>query len=226
MTGMGTPMPIPALVQTGIFLLLTGAVLFGSAGTLALPGFWIYFGAIVAFSLLMLALLPADLIQERMRPGGKRAPVRLQLVSLVVFGHWALAGLDHGRFHWSDNVPVWLQGLGLVMCVAGWGLFFWAMRVNRFFSSIVRIQAERGQHVIDTGPYAVIRHPGYAAAVLLIVGSGLALSSWLAAALLVVTGLPLLLWRAIGEDRVLQAELAGYRDYAARVRWRMLPGVW
>ncbi len=173
-------MPISALVQTGIFLLLTAAVLFGFAGTLALPGFWIYFATIVVFSVLMLALLPADLIQERMRPAGKRTPARLQLVSLVVFGHWALAGLDHGRFHWSDSVPVWLQGLGLVMCVAGWGLFFWAMRVNRFFSSIVRIQTDRGQHVIDTGPYAVIRHPGYAAAVLLIAGSGLALSSWLA----------------------------------------------
>jgi len=219
-------MPISAFVQTAIFLILTAVILFGSAGALNLPGFWIYFLTIVAFSVLMLATLPPDLIQERMRPGGKRAPLRLQLVSLVLLAHWVIAGLDRGRFHWSDSVPVALQALGMVMAAAGWGLFFWSMRVNRFFSSIARIQTDRGQVVIDTGPYGYIRHPGYAAAVLLIVGSGLALGSWIAIVLLVVTGMPLLLWRAIGEDRLLHAELPGYRDYAARVRWRLVPGVW
>jgi protein-S-isoprenylcysteine O-methyltransferase Ste14 len=97
------------------------------------------------------------------------------------------------------------------------------MRVNRFFSSIVRIQNDRGQVVITTGPYAIIRHPGYLAGIIIVIASGLALNSWIAAAMLMVYALPFLLHRVITEDRVLLAELPGYRDYAERVRWRLLP---
>jgi protein-S-isoprenylcysteine O-methyltransferase Ste14 len=100
------------------------------------------------------------------------------------------------------------------------------MRVNRFFSSVVRIQTDRGQQVVTTGPYAFIRHPGYAAGILIIAASGPALGSWLAAALVVILSLPFLLYRVITEDRILQVELAGYSDYAARVQWRLFPGVW
>ena len=114
----------------------------------------------------------------------------------------------------------------LIALAAGYGLAFWAMRVNRFFSSVVRIQSDRGQYVVTTGPYRWIRHPGYLAGIVIIVASGIALGSWLATAILVVFGLPFLLHRAITEDRVLQVELPGYRDYAARVRWRVLPGIW
>jgi protein-S-isoprenylcysteine O-methyltransferase Ste14 len=81
-------------------------------------------------------------------------------------------------------------------------------------------------HVVTTGPYAFIRHPGYTAGILIIAASGPALGSWLAAALVVVFSLPFLLYRAITEDRILQVELAGYSDYAARVRWRLVPGIW
>jgi protein-S-isoprenylcysteine O-methyltransferase Ste14 len=114
----------------------------------------------------------------------------------------------------------------LVATAAGFGLALWAMVVNRFFSSVVRIQTDRGQHVIDTGPYAIIRHPGYLAGIVIMIASGIALGSWLAELLIVVCSLPFLIYRAITEDRVLQAELPGYRDYAARVRWRLVPGVW
>ena len=94
------------------------------------------------------------------------------------------------------------------------------------FSSAIRIQTDRGQHVVTTGPYAFVRHPGYAAGILIIAASGPALGSWLAAALVVIFSLPFLLYRAITEDRILQVELAGYSDYAARVRWRLIPGIW
>jgi protein-S-isoprenylcysteine O-methyltransferase Ste14 len=97
------------------------------------------------------------------------------------------------------------------------------MRVNRFFSSVIRIQTDRGQHVVTTGPYAFVRHPGYTAGILIIAASGPALGS---AALVVIFSLPFLLYRAITEDRILQVELAGYSDYAARVRWRLVPGIW
>jgi protein-S-isoprenylcysteine O-methyltransferase Ste14 len=100
------------------------------------------------------------------------------------------------------------------------------MRVNRFFSSIVRIQNDRGQVVITTGPYAIIRHPGYLAGIIIMIASGLALNSWIAAAMLMVCALPFLLHRVISEDCVLLAELPGYRDYAERVPWRLLPGIW
>jgi protein-S-isoprenylcysteine O-methyltransferase Ste14 len=123
-------------------------------------------------------------------------------------------------------VPLWLQVLGLIALAAGYGLCLWAMYVNRFFSSVIRIQSDRGQYIVDTGPYAFIRHPGYLAGVIIVLASGVALGSWLAWAVLVITSLPFLLRRAINEDRILQADLPGYRDYAARVRWRILLGVW
>src|SRR5437016_4917320 len=108
----------------------------------------------------------------------------------------------------------------------GGALALGAMRVNRFFSSVIRIQTDRGQRVVTTGPYAFVRHPGYTAGILVIVASGPALGSWLAAALVVIFSLPFLLYRTTTEDQILQVELAGYSDYATRVRWRLLPGIW
>src|SRR5262249_52130010 len=104
----------------------------------------------------------------------------------LLFMHWIVAGLDRGRFHWSDYVPSWLQGICLFAVAAGYALALWAMRVNRFFSSVIRIQTDRGQYVVTTGPYAFVRHPGYTAGILIIVASGPALGSWLAAALVVI----------------------------------------
>ena len=131
----------------------------------------------------------------------------LHLFTIVLFVHWIVAGLDRGRFHWSDSVPHWLQALALIAVAGGYALCFWAMAVNRFF-------------------YAYVRHPGYLAGILIMVASGPALGSWLAAALLVISSLPFLIHRAITEDRVLRGELPGYSDYASRVRWRLLPGIW
>jgi protein-S-isoprenylcysteine O-methyltransferase Ste14 len=219
-------MPISAYVQSAIFLVLAAVALFASAGTVAIAGFWVYLAIFAAIFVASLLWLDPGLLRERMRPGGRRPPLGLRLFTIVLFVHWIVAGLDRGRFHWSDDVPSWLQALGQVAVAAAYALCFWAMRENRFFSSVVRIQTDRGQHVIDTGPYAFIRHPGYLAGILIIIASGVALGSWLATALLVSLSLPFLLYRAITEDRILQAELPGYRDYAARVRWRLIPGIW
>jgi protein-S-isoprenylcysteine O-methyltransferase Ste14 len=87
------------------------------------------------------ATLDPDLLRERMRPGGKKPPLALKIFSLVLFMHWIVAGLDRGRFHWSDDVPHWLQGVCLLTVAAGYALALWAMRVNRFFSSVIRIHA-------------------------------------------------------------------------------------
>jgi protein-S-isoprenylcysteine O-methyltransferase Ste14 len=219
-------MAISAYVQTVVFFILTAVALFASAGTTAIPVFWAYLAIFAAVFVVSFAVLDADLLRERMRPGGQKPPVALKLFSLAMFAHWIVAGLDRGRFHWSDTVPLWLQLAGLIALGAGYGFCLWAMRVNRFFSSVVRIQRDRGQTVISTGPYAVIRHPGYSGGIVVILASGIALGSWLATIVLVVTCLPFLLYRAITEDRVLQAQLPGYAAYAARIRWRLIPGVW
>jgi protein-S-isoprenylcysteine O-methyltransferase Ste14 len=219
-------MPAAAYVQSVIFLILAAVALFASAGTLAIPEFWIYLAMLAAIMVASFLWLDPDLARERMRPGGGKPPVALKLFTGILFVHWIVAGLDRGRFHWSDSVPAWLQIAGLLAVGAGWSLCFWAMRLNRFFSSVIRIQSDRGQYVVMTGPYAVVRHPGYTAGVVIMVASGIALGSWLAAALLTVTTLPFLLRRVIAEDRILQVELQGYRDYVARVRWRLIPGIW
>lgn len=219
-------MPASAYVQSLVFLVLAAAALFASAGTLAIVTYWIYLAILAGIMVASLLWLDPDLARERMRPAGKKPPAALWLFSCVLVAHWVVAGLDHGRFHWSDGIPVWLQGLALVALAAAYAFCFWAMRVNRFFSSIVRIQHDRGQIVVMAGPYAVMRHPGYLAGIVVVVASGIALDSWIAAAMLAVCAVPFLLYRAVSEDRFLRAELPGYRDYAARVRWRLLPGVW
>ena len=200
-------------------------VLFGAAGRLDIPMFWLYLAVVAAVSAGGLFLIEEDLARERTRPGGRPLGPKYLIIALLCLAHWAIAGLDRGRFHWSDGVPVALRLGALVLFAAASALVLWAMHVHRFFSSVVRIQRDRGHHVISGGPYRWVRHPGYAAALPATVASGLALCSWLATAVGLL-GVPLILWRATVEDRVLHAQLPGYQDYARHVRWRLLPGVW
>ena len=219
-------MPVWAYLKASLFVVAAATALFAAASTVAIPGFWAYLTIFTVVMIVSFAALDPDLLRERMRPEGKKPPLALKIFSPVLFMHWIAAVLDRGRFHWSDDVPGWLQGICLFAVAAGYALALWAMRVNRFFSSVIRIQTDRGQHVVTTGPYAFVRHPGYTAGILIMAASGPALGSWLATALLVIFSLPFLLYRAITEDRILQVELAGYSDYAARVRWRLIPGIW
>jgi len=214
-----------ALVQSAAFLAVAAAILFGTAGSTDLWNFWAYLAVFAAVFIAALIVIDEDLIRERTRPGGARPPARLHLMTALVFVHLAVAGLDRGRFHWSDGVPPALVVVGLLLFALTNGTFLWSMRVNRYFSTAVRIQGDRGQTVVSAGPYALVRHPGYAAAFVMLPASGLALGSWLATGIALL-GLPALLARTIGEDRMLRAELDGYEDYARRVRWRLVPGVW
>jgi protein-S-isoprenylcysteine O-methyltransferase Ste14 len=219
-------MPISAYFQSALFLISAAAALFASAGTVAIVAFWIYLAILSAVFAASFAMLDPGLLRERMHPGGQTPPLGLKLFTIVLLLHLIVAGLDRGRLHLSDGVPPWFQAAGLAVLAAAYALVLWAMRANRFFSSVVRIQNDRGQYVVTTGPYAYIRHPGYAAGSVIVLASGVALGSWLAAALLVITSLPFLLYRAITEDRVLLAGLPGYGEYVRRVRWRLAPGVW
>jgi protein-S-isoprenylcysteine O-methyltransferase Ste14 len=186
-------MPVSAYLKSGLFVVAAAAALFAAAGTVAIASFWIYLAILAVVIIVSFAALDPDLLRERMRPGGKKSPLSLRIFSLVLFVHWIVAGLDCGRFHWSNDVPGWLQGVCLFTVAAAYALALWAMRVNRFFSSVIRIQTDRGQHVVTTGPYAFVRHPGYTAGILVIAASGPALGSWLAAALVVTFSLPFLL---------------------------------
>ena len=135
-----------------------------------------------------------------------------------------VAGLDH-RFGWSPVFPVWLNILGFVLIGIGYAFASWALVENRFFSSVVRIQTDRGHVVCDSGPYRIVRHPGYAGNILPLLGIVLALGSvWTlipAAVALVIAVI-----RTALEDRTLQEELPGYRDYARSVRYRLFPGIY
>jgi protein-S-isoprenylcysteine O-methyltransferase Ste14 len=199
--------------------------LFGSAGRFDIGSFWIYLAILAALTITGQLIIDPELTRERMRPGGRPMDWRYLMLALLMLAHLAVAGLDRGRFHWSDNVPPVLQGIGLALYALAAAGFMWAMYVNRFFSSVPRIQSERGHHVITSGPYQWVRHPGYTAALVLTLVNGVALGSWFAASIGLI-GVPLLYWRLTFEDRMLHEQLPGYRDYAARVQYRLIPYVW
>ena len=143
------------------------------------------------------------------------------LVSVVTF---VIAGLDSGRFGWSGAVPLGVTVAGVVLMLLGQLIFAVAKRQNQFFSSTVRIQHERGHRVCDTGLYQYVRHPGYLGMLIALLAFPLLINSYWAF-IPAACGAALLLIRTAIEDRVLTAELPGYREYAARTRWRLIPAV-
>jgi len=142
----------------------------------------------------------------------------------LMFPPVIVAGLDH-RYGWSPAFPLWLIVLGFILISLGYAFAAWALAENRYFSGVVRIQTDRGHVVCDSGPYRIVRHPGYAGNILPLLGIVLALSSvWTlipAAVALIIAMI-----RTALEDRTLQEELPGYRNYAQRVRYRLIPGIY
>ena len=135
-----------------------------------------------------------------------------------------VAGLDH-RYNWSSEFPLWLIVTGFILISLGYAFAAWAMVENRFFSSVVRIQTERGHVVCDSGPYRFVRHPGYAGIIIPLFGIVLALGSvW--TLIPATVALIIAVIRTVLEDQALQEELPGYRDYARRVRYRLIPGIY
>ena len=135
-----------------------------------------------------------------------------------------VAGLDH-RYHWSFAFPLWLTVIGLILISLGYAFAAWALAENRFFSSVVRIQTDRGHVVCDSGPYRFVRHPGYAGNILALFGIVLALESVWSLIPAVVASI-ISVTRTALEDKTLHEELAGYRDYARRVRYRLIPWIY
>ncbi len=206
------------------------ALIFLSAGRLLYwPGL-IY----VALGLVMMVLsytvlrLDPELAKERGKPGEgakKWDKSILGLSFLTTLMMYVVAGLDSGRYHWSAEAPDWVIGLGVVMTAAGQLLFLIAQKQNKFFSSTVRIQTERGHTVCDTGLYKIVRHPAYLGSVIQAAGFPLIFGSWWS---ILPVGLMLLLLvvRTRLEDKTLMEELKGYPEYASRTRYKLIPGVW
>lgn len=225
------PMPPAKIVVYAITLPLSLLLLiFWPAGSLGWRPGWLFVAVVVigfGVSGLVLARVNPVIYRARSRfqPGTKgwdKALLAIILPAMVAI--LPVAALDAGRLHGS-HVPLWLVVSGYTALLAGIAVTAWAQAVNPFFEPGVRIQSERHQRVIDSGPYRGVRHPGYSAAILLFAGMAFALGSlWALVPALVASGV--LILRTAWEDRLLQRELPGYPAYAARVRWRLLPGVW
>jgi protein-S-isoprenylcysteine O-methyltransferase Ste14 len=216
------------LRQIGRLLLLElmiAGILFSSAGRLNLPWFWAVLGLHAIFMLAGLVLINPDLLRERTRPGpGGRDRNLRSWLSLLFLVQFIIAGLDVGRYGWSGSMAAVVQGTALAVYVCGMVICIWAMAVNRFFSPVLRIQEERGHHLVTVGPYRYVRHPGYLG-ILLSACAGVALGSWWSLIALVPVAI-LILRRTTLEDRLLRKSLEGYANYSERVRYRLVPGVW
>jgi protein-S-isoprenylcysteine O-methyltransferase Ste14 len=233
MTGIGPSQPAAGsgALLIPVLTLVCGSLIFALAGTLAWPAAWAYLAvatvSMVAYSIILQRLHP-DLIDERRKPPADAKKWDRPFVALIgAIGPLVLltvCGLDH-RFGWSGPMAGWVPWLGVLLVAAGHILANWAVAANRFFSALVRIQRDRGHVVIDRGPYALVRHPGYLGSVLHMIGTCVALTSWWGMAVVALV-MALLIVRTGLEDRTLRDELEGYAAYAARVRWRLIPGVW
>ena len=219
------------IIQSLVSLAVAIVLIFLPAGTLAWPQAWLFlalfFGCGQAIGLWLLRTDPA-LLEARMKPplSAEQKPADRAVMSaiFVVFLLWFVAmGLDH-RFGWS-HTPMWAQGLGVALILATFWGWVRVLAANSFASTNIALQADRGQSVISTGPYAVVRHPMYADTILFMIGIPLLLGS-LWGLLGLIPFVPLMGARALGEEKMLFAGLDGYAAYAEKVRFRLVPGVW
>jgi protein-S-isoprenylcysteine O-methyltransferase Ste14 len=219
------------ITQTLLWLAITGALLFVPAGTMEWPGAWVFLAIWLAgglFSGLLLAKQNPDILKERLRPPMQQAQKGWDRpILLAILLAWAMlhigAGLDV-RYGLS-SVPVWLKAAGAIGFALSIYVFHIVMRENSYASAVVKVDAERGHKVISTGPYAWVRHPMYSGAILYFIGAPLLLGSWYALAIGILL-IGILALRSVWEEQTLATELEGYADYAQRVRYRLVPGVW
>lgn len=215
-----------ALVRWLLGIVTLAALLCIAAGTLRYWQAWAYLGGLFLPMSVMLAYFlrhdPA-LLERRMKTKESAPEQRMAMaVSAVsILGELVVAGLDR-RFGWSQ-VPVPVVLLGLALVLVGYGSFFFVLRENSFASRVVEVQ--EGQQVISTGPYAMVRHPMYVAAIVMYLATPLALGSWwaLVPATLLLPGMVL---RILDEEKQLREQLPGYPEYCEEVRHRLVPGVW
>jgi protein-S-isoprenylcysteine O-methyltransferase Ste14 len=206
--------------------------LFGAAGTLSWPPAWAFLGVVSVAGVLIARLVLREdpaLLRERRRWPVRRASLPWDGIFVVIFtvlfpGWSALMGLDAVRFDWSW-MPDWLQIIGGIGVATALSFVYRVFEENAFLARIMRVRTDLNQKLISTGPYAVIRHPFYAAVLFFCASTSLMLGSWvgLGGVLLLAACLAV---RVAMEDRQLRTKIEGYADYTRRVRYRLLPGVW
>jgi len=221
-------MKIRAIIRVISSVGLMFAILFISAGRWDYLYGWGYFLLYIYVELFTWLIIPSELVQERIKPGpGTKKwdyvfyAFFLPLTCIIPL----IAALDGGRYHWTANFPIWVNISAFIVIFLGYSLMILSLWKNQFFSTTVRIQKDRGHCVVDKGPYAFIRHPGYAGLIISSFAIAIALNSLWA---LIPAGLyaVALIVRTYLEDVTLQKELRGYVDYAARVGYRLIPKIW
>jgi protein-S-isoprenylcysteine O-methyltransferase Ste14 len=219
------------LLQTLVWIAVMGVLLFAPAGTLRWPQAWVFLATLAISGLssgLWLAKADPALLAERMRPTMQSDQPPADKKFMLTFGIaafvWFLAiGLDQ-REHGS-RVPHALQEVGWAFLLLSFCIIIWVMRENSFAAPVVKLQTERGHRVVSTGPYAFVRHPMYSGTLLFFAGTPLLLGSWWGLALSPIFAV-LFAIRSRIEEHVLTAGLPEYGDYATRVRYRLVPGLW
>jgi len=220
---------IKAFAGLLLLFLAMAALLFIPAGARAWWQAWtflsVYFTASLALTLYLVKEDPA-LLQRRMRggPTAEKEPVQkiiMSIASLGFVGLLVVPALDH-RFGWS-RMPPYVALAGDVLVGAGWLAIFFVFRENSFTSAIIELAPD--QKVVSSGPYAMVRHPMYSGALVMLLGIPIALGSWWGV-LIVAAFLPALIWRLVEEERFLAKNLAGYAAYQSRVKYRLLPWTW
>ena len=227
--------PNMALVKMAVRILvswlLIGVLLFLGAGRFDWGLGWLFFviwGVLKLLFIFILRLTDPDLLVERTVRHENTQPydrIILPVYFIFSFATILVGGIDGGRFHWSGTMSALLIIVAYIVYLLGNGLASWAVGANPFFSSESRHQEERGQEVVRVGPYRFVRHPAYLAAVLMWPVTGLLLNSWWAVVPGVLAAVMMFI-RTIYEDRMLQTELPGYREYTRQVRYKLFPGIW
>lgn len=224
---MSLAVKIRAVIRVIFSIGLMFIILLKSAGRWDYWHGWVFLLLHIYVTLFAWLIIPSELLQERTKPGpgAKEWDYIFFIFFSLLYITPYIAVLDGGRYHWTGDFPLWANVLAFVIIFLGYSLVILSVWKNRFFSSIVRIQKDRGHYVIDKGPYAFIRHPGYAGTILSSFSIPFALNSLWA---LIPAGLLTIAFitRTYLEDVTLQRELPGYVGYAARVKYRLIPRIW
>jgi len=222
---------IRGIIVQSILIIIGFAILFISAGKLAWINAWLYVGLVSIYwviSTVVLVRLNPELLNERgsvVKKGTKGFDkIWLAIYPVLAFGNLVVMGFDSVRFQWSF-MHLWLAVLGIVILIPACVISTWAMVVNKFFEWTVRIQDDRQHYVCTSGPYRVMRHPGYAGLIISILAYPLILGSWWGFVLSGILTIIIVIRTAL-EDRTLQNEMPGFREYAKQVKYRLIPLVW
>jgi protein-S-isoprenylcysteine O-methyltransferase Ste14 len=221
-----------AIIQTVVWYGFMAAIIFAAAGTIEYTGGWLYLGIMIAISIVFgthMVRVDPGLLRERLKPPmQKDQPLADKLVVipilLLILGGMGFMAADAARWRWSIMPPS-VQWTGCGLLLAAFLFIYWTMRTNSFAAPVVKIQKDRGQKVISTGPYAIVRHPMYFGALFYIAGTSLVLGSWWGLAMVPILSLLFVIRIGI-EEKALSTGLEGYDDYARRVRCRLIPFIW